>query len=162
MNRCLVPSLLACLALETAGADLAIERTKAYAERLNEGDMPPEKAPQPSESEREQLLGWITGAMEAAGASQTGDPGLVTLRRLTKGEYDHAVRDLTGVDMRPTRAGEFAPDIVGGGLCQCRRGDANDSRVYERRPSEGQTQSLRLEKARGWDGPRSQWPSGAR
>ena len=84
------------------------------AERLNEGDMPPRKAPQPSESEREALLAWIAEAMDATAAAQAGDPGPVTLRRLTNAEYDHAVRDLTGVDMRPTHAGEFAPDSVGG------------------------------------------------
>jgi hypothetical protein len=38
----------------------------------------------------------------------------VTLRRLTNTEYDNTIRDLTGVDMRPTRAREFPADSVGG------------------------------------------------
>ena len=84
------------------------------AERLNEGDMPPKKAAQPSLAERDQLLGWIGAAVDKVAAAHAGDPGPVTLRRLTNAEYDHAVRDLTGVDMQPTRAGEFAPDSVGG------------------------------------------------
>ena len=83
-------------------------------DRLNEHDMPPKKVPQPSEAEREQLLGWFTSALDAEAAKRAGDPGPVTLRRLTNAEYDNAVRDLTGVDMRPTKAGEFAPDSVGG------------------------------------------------
>ncbi len=86
----------------------------AIAERLNEGDMPPKKAPQPSQVEREQLMGWVAAALDAEAASRAGDPGPVTLRRLSNTEYDNAVRDLTGVDMRPTRAREFPTDSVGG------------------------------------------------
>ena len=84
------------------------------ADRLRLGDMPPKEAPQPSEAEREQLLGWITAALDAEAAARTGDPGQVTLRRLSNTEYDNAVRDLTGVDMRPTQAREFPVDSVGG------------------------------------------------
>lgn len=83
-------------------------------ERLQIGDMPPREAPQPSEAEREQLLGWFNAALDAEAAARAGDPGPVTLRRLSNVEYDHAVRDLTGIDMRPTRAREFPPDAVGG------------------------------------------------
>ena len=84
------------------------------AERLHIGDMPPREAPQPSEDEREQLLGWFTAALDAEAAARAGDPGPVTLRRLSNSEYDNAVRDLTGIDMRPTQAREFPPDAVGG------------------------------------------------
>ncbi|MCU0979414.1 MAG: DUF1592 domain-containing protein [Pirellulaceae bacterium] len=84
------------------------------AERLRLGDMPPKDAPQPSEAEREQLLGWINAALDAEATARAGDPGPVTLRRLSNAEYDNAIRDLTGVDMRPTRAREFPTDSVGG------------------------------------------------
>ena len=84
------------------------------AERLRLGDMPPKDAPQPSEAEREQLLGWISAVLDAEAAARAGDPGQVTLRRLSNTEYDNAVRDLTGVDMRPTEAREFPVDSVGG------------------------------------------------
>ncbi len=84
------------------------------AERVQGGDMPPKDAPQPSEAEREQLLGWINAALDAEAAARAGDPGQVTLRRLSNTEYDNVVRDLTGVDMRPTQAREFP---VGLGLC---------------------------------------------
>jgi mono/diheme cytochrome c family protein len=101
--------------LGTAEALLAQPKVlEDIAERLNEGDMPPKKSPQPSLTERDQLLGWIGAAVDEAAAAHAGDPGPVTLRRLTNAEYDHAVRDLTGVDVQPTRAGEFAPDSVGG------------------------------------------------
>ena len=84
------------------------------AERVRGGDMPPKDAPQPSQAERKQLLGWITAALDAEAAARAGDPGQVTLRRLSNTEYDNAVRDLTGVDMRPTQAREFPVDSVGG------------------------------------------------
>jgi mono/diheme cytochrome c family protein len=84
------------------------------AERVGRGDMPPKEAPQPTPAEREQLLGWIKAALDAEAAARAGDPGPVTLRRLTNTEYDNAIRDLTGVDLRPTQAREFPTDSVGG------------------------------------------------
>ena len=84
------------------------------AERVRGGDMPPDDAPQPNQAERQQLLAWITAALDAEAAARAGDPGQVTLRRLSNTEYDNAVRDLTGVDMRPTQAREFPVDSVGG------------------------------------------------
>ncbi len=84
------------------------------AERVRGGDMPPKDAPQPSQAERQQLLGWITAALDAEAAARAGDPGPVTLRRLSNTEYDNAVRDLTGMDMRPTQVREFPVDSVGG------------------------------------------------
>ena len=84
------------------------------AERLRLGDMPPKDASQPTEAEREQLLSWINAALDAEAAARAGDPGPVTLRRLSNTEYDNAIRDLTNVDMRPTQAREFPVDSVGG------------------------------------------------
>ena len=84
------------------------------AERLRLGDMPPKEAPQPTAAERDLLLNWINSALDAEAAARAGDPGPVTLRRLSNSEYDNAIRDLTGVDMRPTLAREFPTDSVGG------------------------------------------------
>ncbi len=82
--------------------------------RLLDGDMPPRKATQPTQAEREALLNWVQGALDFSASAKAGDPGPVTLRRLTNNAYDNAIRDLTSVDIRPTRAGEFPPDSVGG------------------------------------------------
>ena len=84
------------------------------AERVRGGDMPPKNAPSLDPSKRKQLLAWIMAALEAEAAARDGDPGPVTLRRLSNTEYDNAIRDLTGVDMRPTKAREFPVDSVGG------------------------------------------------
>ena len=83
-------------------------------ERLRLGDMPPKDALQPTQAEREQLLSWMSAALDAEAAARAGDPGPVTLRRLSNAEYDNAIRDLTGVDLRPTQAREFPADSVGG------------------------------------------------
>ena len=99
----------------SAQAILARPKTLSnVAERVRGGDMPPKDAPQPSQVERKQLLGWITAALDAEAAARAGDPGPVTLRRLSNTEYDNAIRDLTGVDIRPTQAREFPVDSVGG------------------------------------------------
>ena len=84
------------------------------AERLRAGDMPPTEALQPSQVEREKLLNWMTMALDVEAAARAGDPGPVTLRRLSNTEYDNAIRDLTGVDMQPTKSREFPVDSVGG------------------------------------------------
>ena len=84
------------------------------AERLRLGDMPPKEAPQPTAAERDLLLSWINAALDAEATSRAGDPGPVTLRRLSNTEYDNAIRDLTGVDIRPTYFREFPADSVGG------------------------------------------------
>ena len=84
------------------------------AERVRGGDMPPKGEPQPEHAERERLVKWITAALDAEADARAGDPGPVTLRRLSNTEYDNAIRDLTGVDMKPTQAREFPVDSVGG------------------------------------------------
>ncbi|HVW01930.1 MAG TPA: DUF1587 domain-containing protein, partial [Planctomycetaceae bacterium] len=78
-------------------------------ERLEAGEMPPEKAPQqPSKAERQAIIDWITALRDREGRRNAGDPGTVLARRLSSAEYDNTIRDLTGVDIRPTR--EFPVD----------------------------------------------------
>lgn len=84
------------------------------ADRLRLADMPPREAPQPSQPERDRLLAWSTAALDAEAAARAGDPGPVSLRRLSNSAYDNAIRDLTGIDMQLTRAREFPLDSVGG------------------------------------------------
>ena len=94
---------------------LARPKTLSHvADRVRGGDMPPKDAVQLTPAERKQLLGWITAALDAEAAARAGDPGPVTLRRLSNTEYDNAIRDLTGVDMRLTQVREFPVDSVGG------------------------------------------------
>jgi hypothetical protein len=57
-------------------------------------------------------LGTIDGGDPAGGL----DPGRVTTRRLNATEYDNTIRDLLGVDLRPSRTFEFLPDEFGDGF----------------------------------------------
>ena len=78
-------------------------------ERLEAGEMPPEKAPrQPTGYERRAVIAWIEEMREEEARRNAGDPGPVLARRLSNAELDYTIRDLTGVDLRPTR--EFPVD----------------------------------------------------
>ncbi len=71
--------------------------------RLEAEEMPPEDAGQPPEELRERVIRWIGGVRRAAALRNAGDPGPVATRRLSNAEYNYTIRDLTGVDLRPTR-----------------------------------------------------------
>jgi len=78
-------------------------------ERLEAAEMPPEKAPrQPTADERRAVIEWIGAVLEDESRRNATDPGTVLGRRLSNAEFDYTVRDLTGVDLRPTR--EFPVD----------------------------------------------------
>ncbi|MCA9175794.1 MAG: DUF1592 domain-containing protein [Planctomycetales bacterium] len=80
---------------------------------IRSGEMPPEDAKlQPTLQERAEAAGAVTRLLAAAARRHAGDPGHVPPRRLSNTEYDTAIRDLTGVDIRPTR--EFPPDPAAG------------------------------------------------
>jgi hypothetical protein len=81
-------------------------------EQIETGEMPPKDKPQPSAEEKKKLVSWVGSFLEAEAKSRRGDPGYVPLRRLSNAEYDATIRDLTGVDLRPTR--EFPADGAGG------------------------------------------------
>jgi mono/diheme cytochrome c family protein len=74
------------------------------AERLKADEMPPDGAPrQPKADERTAVLAWLGKLREREIARNAGDPGPVLAHRLSNAEYDYTIRDLTGVDIRPTR-----------------------------------------------------------
>lgn len=74
--------------------------------------MPPAKMPQPSDAERGLVVNWIRTSLKDYATKNAGDPGRVTVRRLTSGEYSYAIKDLTGLDFKFDR--DFVPDSVGG------------------------------------------------
>jgi hypothetical protein len=77
-------------------------------ERIEAREMPPAGARQPAAGEREQAVSWFHAVRDEERRRHAGDPGLVLARRLSNAEYDYTIRDLTGVDIRPTR--EFPVD----------------------------------------------------
>ncbi len=82
------------------------------AEMLDNGEMPPKKAAQPTDEQRKQLRGWVERYLNAEAHASAGDPGPVVLRRLNNAEYTYTLHDLTGVDLRPAR--EFPADSAAG------------------------------------------------
>ena len=81
-------------------------------EQIEAGEMPPKDKPQPTAAEKKQLLAWVRTFLDAEAKARSGDPGRVPLRRLSNAEYNYTVRDLTGVDLQPTR--EFPADGAAG------------------------------------------------
>ncbi|HEY1340310.1 MAG TPA: DUF1592 domain-containing protein [Bryobacteraceae bacterium] len=77
-------------------------------EKLTAGQMPPKPAKQPSAEARQEVIGWIQAVRAAEARKNAGDPGIVLAHRLSNAEYNYTIRDLTGVDMEPTR--EFPVD----------------------------------------------------
>jgi hypothetical protein len=73
-------------------------------ERLQAEEMPPEEAlRRPTPEERSAVVAWIGEMRDREAQRSTGDPGVVLARRLSNAELDYTIRDLTGVDIRPTR-----------------------------------------------------------
>ena len=82
---------------------------KIVLERLEAKEMPPENAKkQPAPSQRRAVIDWIRKLRRFEAERNAGDPGPVLPRRLSNAEYDYTIRDLTNVDIRPTR--EFPVD----------------------------------------------------
>src|SRR5580704_3961605 len=74
----------------------AWERVSAM---LDQKRMPPAGMPQPSDQQRSHAVGWIHSQLDTYIQAHAGDPGRVTVRRLTSGEYKYAIHDLTGLDL---------------------------------------------------------------
>ena len=77
-------------------------------EKLTAQEMPPKPVPQPPERVRQAVIDWVQAVRTNEARKNAGDPGPVLARRLSNAEYNYTIRDLTGVDMRPTR--EFPVD----------------------------------------------------
>jgi hypothetical protein len=77
-------------------------------EKLNAGEMPPKGMKQPPPGSRKAVIDWVRDMRTSEAQRNAGDPGPVLARRLSNAEYNYTIRDLTGVDIRPTR--EFPVD----------------------------------------------------
>jgi len=77
-------------------------------DRLTAMTMPPKPVKQPAPEARQAVIDWIDAMRKNEARKNAGDPGVVLARRLSNSEYNCTIRDLTGVDIRPTR--EFPVD----------------------------------------------------
>ena len=82
---------------------------------LEQKTMPPSGMPQPDDQQRQQVIDWVNSGLADYARRHDGDPGEVTVRRLTSGEYRYAIQDLTGVPINTAALGiDTATDSVGG------------------------------------------------
>ena len=90
------------------------EEWDKVAEMLESGAMPPKDDADlfPSDEERATTAAWVRKALAAYETAHSGDPGRVTVRRLTSAEYTYALRDLTGIDLKV--GADASSDAVGG------------------------------------------------
>ncbi len=79
---------------------------------LEQKRMPPPKMPQPNEVDRQQAAAAIRTQLTAYAKLHDGEPGRVTMRRLTSGEYAYTIQDLTGI---PVDTGIGASSDAAGG-----------------------------------------------
>ena len=97
-------------------SDPQVEKEFALWEKVRQvveaGEMPPEDADEILPAEKAALIAWVNASLTEVANRNSGDPGPVTLRRLTNFEYDNTIRDLTGQDYRLSK--EFQPDGGGG------------------------------------------------
>jgi hypothetical protein len=77
---------------------------------------PPESSELPTDDERLQASQWIDDVLNYVDCNECYAPAPVTVRRLNAVEYDHTVRDLFGVDLKPSKAVGFVTDEVGNGF----------------------------------------------
>ncbi len=77
-------------------------------ERIERQEMPPQPLEQPPAERREKIIEWIKAVRAEELRRTAGDPGPVLARRLSNSEYNYTIRDLTGVDIKPTK--EFPVD----------------------------------------------------
>ena len=77
-------------------------------ERLEHQEMPPKPMAQPPADRRQRVIDWVKAVRANELRRSAGDPGPVLARRLSNSEYNYTIRDLTGVDLKPTK--EFPID----------------------------------------------------
>ncbi len=94
--------------------DAATARTlEEIISRLRENDMPPRKKKQPADAERAEMMAWAGAQIDAIAKASEGDPGVVVMARLTRGEYRNVIRDLSGGIV--TKGGEYLLNEGGAG-----------------------------------------------
>jgi hypothetical protein len=84
-------------------------RWALVAQRLSAREMPPKPLPAPPAQETQRVIDWIQAVRAEEIKKFSGDPGLVTARRLSNAEYNYTIRDLTGRDLQVTREFPFDP-----------------------------------------------------
>jgi len=83
-------------------------------DRMNLGEMPPEKEKRPDPAQAEEVVAWILSSLETAIAESREGAGRVVMRRLNRNEYNYTVQDLLGLKDEP--ADHFPADNTAHGF----------------------------------------------
>ena len=70
--------------------------------KMKSGEMPPVGAPKPTATDVVAVTKWLESEFLRQDRATKPDAGRPTARRLNRTEYNNTVRDLLGVDIRPT------------------------------------------------------------
>ena len=95
-------------------ADDGLADASRVAEMIRFAAMPPEDSDLPTADERAAMADLLESAIRAVGCDLDPRPGHVTARRLNRGEYRRAVRDLFGFEI--STGIDFPSDEVGAGF----------------------------------------------
>jgi cytochrome c553 len=94
--------------LDAAFEDRYLRLWEAIRKKIDDQTMPPQGQPQPTSAERQQMVEWITRALDVARSRPTPKNGLV--RRLTVSQYRNTLHELLLLDDDLTEA--LPPDAV--------------------------------------------------
>lgn len=94
--------------LNAALEDRHLKLWEHIQKRVSDGTMPPKGMPQPSSADRQQMVTWITEALDIARSRPSPKNGLV--RRLTVAQYRNTLRELLHLDDELTET--LPPDAV--------------------------------------------------
>jgi hypothetical protein len=104
------------LRLDTLKADfsdpLVAEKWKEVVNSVNGHEMPPEEEKQPAPEAAAQFAEWLEQSLAKAEIAKRSTR--VVLRRMNRAEYDNTIRDLVGVDIKPSE--KFPEDPPAGGF----------------------------------------------
>ena len=100
--------------LDNLSTDFSVQKSsERWAEvlfRINSGEMPPKKEPQPNARELQNIVEWISTNLQEGEAARLSRRGPVSHYRLSREEYGHTVLDLLGVYFDVKTPGAFNED----------------------------------------------------
>jgi mono/diheme cytochrome c family protein len=85
--------------VDLSGPGAQPELWEKVVRKVHTGVMPPPGVPQPSDADRGAMLTWLETSLDAAAAANLNPGRTETLRRLTRTEYQNAIRDLLALDI---------------------------------------------------------------
>ena len=100
------------LGFELADAD-TFKAWEAVFDRVDKHEMPPPKKRQPETAVRTKALESLGDSLRAASAARQAKQGRVPVRRLTRTEYEHTMRDLLGIHANLARLLPAENDAAG-------------------------------------------------